>query len=91
CNSQIKFADLLDTARELDAAVLATGHYIQRRDGLAGPQLHRAVDASRDQSYFLYATTREQLKQLWFPLGGMPKSRVRELAHEFGLTNAAKA
>jgi len=91
CNSQIKFTDLLETAKDLGATALATGHYIQRTDGPNGPELRRAVDASRDQSYFLFATTREQLKQLWFPLGGMPKSDVRKLAHEFGLTNAEKA
>jgi tRNA-uridine 2-sulfurtransferase len=91
CNSQIKFTDLLETAKDLGATALATGHYIQRTSGPDGPELRRAVDASRDQSYFLFATTREQLKQLWFPLGGMPKSEVRKLAHEFGLMNADKA
>jgi tRNA-uridine 2-sulfurtransferase len=91
CNSQIKFTDLLDTARELGAHALATGHYIQRRDGPNGPELRRAVDAARDQSYFLFATTRAQLAQLWFPLGGLPKAQVRELAREIGLTNADKA
>src|SRR6185312_4519723 len=69
CNQQIKFRDLLDTARELGADVLATGHYIQRREGAAGPELARAVDPDRDQSYFLFATTPEQLRSLWFPLG----------------------
>ena len=91
CNSQIKFTDLLETANELGATALATGHYIQRRDGPNGPELRRAVDSARDQSYFLFATTRAQLNQLWFPLGGMPKADVRALAHEFGLTNADKA
>lgn len=91
CNSQIKFTDLLETANELGASALATGHYIQRREGLNGPELRRAVDASRDQSYFLFSTTRAQLNQLWFPLGGMPKAQVRVLAHEFGLMNADKA
>ena len=61
CNQQIKFRDLLDTAKELGADVLATGHYIQRRDGANGPELARAVDPDRDQSYFLFATTPEQL------------------------------
>ncbi len=75
CNQQIKFRDLLDTAKELGADVLATGHYIQRRDGAHGPELARAVDADRDQSYFLFATTPEQLRYLWFPLGGMPKAQ----------------
>ena len=91
CNSQIKFTDLLETANELGASALATGHYIQRREGPNGPELRRAVDAARDQSYFLFATTRAQLEQLWFPLGGMPKAEVRALAHEFGLMNADKA
>lgn len=91
CNQQIKFRDLLDTAKELGADVLATGHYIQRREGPNGPELMRAVDPDRDQSYFLFATTADQLQHLWFPLGGMPKARVRELAHEFGLPVADKA
>ena len=91
CNSQIKFKDLLDTAKELGASALATGHYIQRRDGPDGPELRRAVDAARDQSYFLFATSREQLAHLWFPLGGMPKARVRDIARDFGLMTADKA
>jgi tRNA-uridine 2-sulfurtransferase len=90
CNSQIKFKELLDTARDLGADALATGHYIQRVDGPDGPELRRAVDPDRDQSYFLFATTREQLRDLWFPLGGMPKARVRELALELNLPVAAK-
>ena len=91
CNQQIKFRDLLDTAKDLGADVLATGHYIQRREGPHGPELVRAVDADRDQSYFLFATTPEQLRYLWFPLGGMPKAKVRELAHQFDLPVAEKA
>ena len=91
CNSQIKFTDLLETARDLGACALATGHYIQRRSGPGGPELRRAVDAARDQSYFLFATTRKQLEHLWFPLGGMPKAEVRELARQFGLVTAEKA
>src|SRR5262245_59582128 len=66
CNQQIKFLDLLDTAKELGAEVLATGHYIERRDDEDGPALYRAADAERDQSYFLFATTRAQLASLWF-------------------------
>ena len=91
CNRQIKFRDLLDTARELGAEALATGHYVQSRrlpDGSRG--LYRAVDPDRDQSYFLYATTPEQLSLLRFPLGGMEKPRVRERAREFGLSVADK-
>jgi tRNA-uridine 2-sulfurtransferase len=91
CNSQIKFKDLLETAKDLGASALATGHYIQRRDNGNGPELRRAVDSARDQSYFLFATTRAQLEHLWFPLGGMPKSEVRALAREFGLVNADKS
>jgi tRNA-specific 2-thiouridylase len=91
CNQQIKFRDLLDTAKELGADVLATGHYIQRREGPRGPELMRAADPDRDQSYFLFATTPEQLRYLWFPLGGMPKAEVRELARQLGLPVAEKA
>ncbi len=92
CNQQIKFADLFDTARELGADVLATGHYIAARpDGHGGRALYRAADADRDQSYFLFATTPEQLSLLRFPLGEMPKSQVRDYAHEFELVVADKA
>ena len=92
CNQHIKFADLFDTARELGADALATGHYISSRelgDGTRG--LFRASDPDRDQSYFLFATTRAQLELLRFPLGDLPKPRVRELAREFGLAVADKA
>src|SRR6478672_6906118 len=91
CNRAIKFADLLGTARELGAQVLATGHYVVNRrlpDG--GRALFRAHDPERDQSYFLFATTPAQLDMLRFPLGGLPKARVRELAREFGLAIADK-
>ncbi|WP_295558672.1 tRNA 2-thiouridine(34) synthase MnmA [uncultured Hyphomicrobium sp.] len=91
CNQTIKFHDLLGTARELGADLLATGHYVQRGEGRDGPALFRACDSDRDQSYFLFATTREQLSHLWFPLGGMQKSDVRALAHEFGLLVADKS
>jgi len=91
CNQVIKFHDLLGTARELGADLLATGHYVQRRDGADGPTLYRAADGDRDQSYFLFATTREQLARLWFPLGGMLKPEVRALAHELGLLVADKS
>lgn len=90
CNQTVKFADLLATAKELGADCLATGHYIRRTDGPGGPELHRAQDASRDQSYFLFATTREQLDFLRFPLGGLPKTEVRALAEKFDLPVAAK-
>ncbi len=91
CNRSIKFADLLGTARELGAQVLATGHYVVNRRLPDGSRaLHRAHEAERDQSYFLFATTRAQLDVLRFPLGGLPKARVRELAREFGLAIADK-
>ncbi len=90
CNSQIKFTDLLDTARELGASALATGHYIQRQDGPHGPELRRAADAARDQSYFLFATTRAQLADLRFPLGHLVKADVRALAREFDLPVSEK-
>ncbi len=90
CNRTVKFRDLLRRAEELDADLLATGHYVRHVLGAAGPELHRAVDSNRDQSYFLYATTRGQLARLRFPLGGLPKSEVRALAHRFGLVNADK-
>jgi tRNA-specific 2-thiouridylase len=90
CNQTVKFRDLLETAYDLDADCLATGHYIQRRVGAGGPELHRAVDDNRDQSYFLFATTREQLEFLRFPLGGHPKSETRRLAEDLGLAVAAK-
>src|SRR5580765_7497245 len=91
CNRAIKFADLLGTARELGARVLATGHYVRNLRLPDGRQaLYRALESERDQSYFLFATTREQLDVLRFPLGGLAKSRVRELARTFGLAIADK-
>jgi tRNA-specific 2-thiouridylase len=90
CNQQIKFRELLDTAKDLGASALATGHYVERREGLEGPELYRAADGDRDQSYFLFATTRNQLASLWFPLGGMPKAEVRALARRFSLPVAEK-
>ncbi len=90
CNERVKFADLMESARALGADGLATGHYVRRIDGPEGPELHRAVDDGRDQSYFLFATTRQQLEYLYFPLGGMTKPKVREMAAELGLVNAAK-
>ena len=92
CNQTIKFADLLETARDLGSAALATGHYVRSRDRGDGRRaLHRARDVERDQSYFLYATTQDQLDFVRFPLGDKPKSEVRRLAHEFGLAVAEKA
>jgi tRNA-specific 2-thiouridylase len=90
CNERIKFGDLLTLARELGADALATGHYVRRTSGENGPELHRAVDIARDQSYFLFATTKEQLAMLRFPLGDMPKSEVRKIAGELDLPVADK-
>jgi tRNA-specific 2-thiouridylase len=90
CNMGPKFTDLLAMARELGADCLATGHYVRRVAGAAGPELHRAADPARDQSYFLYATTEPQLDFLRFPLGGLPKSEVRRIAAAAGLKVAAK-
>jgi tRNA-specific 2-thiouridylase len=90
CNMGPKFTDLFRMARELGADCLATGHYVRRVMGPAGPELHRAADPARDQSYFLYGTTEAQLDFLRFPLGGLPKSEVRRLAEGAGLRNAAK-
>ena len=90
CNERVKFADLLDSARELGAQALVTGHYVRRVVGADGSQLHRAADDSRDQSYFLFATTPAQLAYLRFPLGAMPKNDVRALAAELGLGVADK-
>jgi tRNA-specific 2-thiouridylase len=91
CNERVKFRDLLETARDLDADCMATGHYIRRADGAAGPELHRAADPARDQSYFLFSTTREQLAFLRFPLGGLAsKAETRALAARYGLPVADK-
>jgi len=90
CNMGPKFTDLFRMARELGADCLATGHYVRRMLGPDGAELHRAIDPARDQSYFLFATTQDQLDFLRFPLGGMEKSAVRALAGELGLGVAGK-
>ena len=90
CNQTVKFRDLLEIARDLGAEALATGHYVRREPGAGGAELHQAADPSRDQSYFLFATTREQLDFLRFPLGGMPKTEVRAVAAGLGLKVASK-
>ena len=91
CNERVKFKDLLETARDLEADCMATGHYIQRKAGANGPELHSAADPRRDQSYFLFSTTREQLDYLRFPLGHLPnKDATRALAAEYGLAVADK-
>jgi len=91
CNQSLKFGDLLEMARDLGAGALATGHYVRRIDGAAGPELHQAADAARDQSWFLFATTRAQLDFCRFPLGNMPsKAEVRAEAARMGLNVAEK-
>jgi tRNA-specific 2-thiouridylase len=90
CNMGVKFTDLFRLARELGADCLATGHYVRRVEGPLGAELHRAADPARDQSYFLFATTQDQLDYLRFPLGGMPKPHVRAIAQEMGLIVAMK-
>ena len=90
CNERVKFRDLLQTARDLGASALATGHYARRRRDAGAPALYRAADESRDQSYFLYRTTREELDFLRFPLGGLAKDATRALARELDLPVADK-
>ncbi|MBK6468660.1 MAG: tRNA 2-thiouridine(34) synthase MnmA [Rhodobacter sp.] len=91
CNERVKFKDLLATAKDLEADCMATGHYIQRKVGAAGAELHRAADAARDQSYFLFSTTPEQLDYLRFPLGHLAsKTETRALAARYGLPVADK-
>jgi tRNA-specific 2-thiouridylase len=90
CNQRIKFRDLLGLARDLGASALATGHYARRLRGPDGPELHRACDRARDQSYFLFATTRAELEFLRFPLGACEKSTTRDLARHFGIAVADK-
>ena len=91
CNERVKFRDLLETAQDLDADCLATGHYVRRVAGATGPELHMAADPGRDQSYFLFSTTRAQLDFLRFPLGGLAsKDETRALAARHGLGVADK-
>ena len=91
CNQEVKFKDLLSTAKELGGEALVTGHYVRWHRGKdGGPELHRAVDPQRDQSYFLFATTPAQLGYLRFPLGGLRKEETRALAQKFGLDVAQK-
>ncbi|VDC31594.1 tRNA 2-thiouridine(34) synthase MnmA [Pseudogemmobacter humi] len=91
CNERVKFKDLLATAKDLDADCMATGHYIQRKPGALGAELHSAADSARDQSYFLFSTTQEQLDYLRFPLGHLAsKAETRALAARYGLAVADK-
>lgn len=91
CNQTVKFQDLLEASRELNADVLVTGHYIQSRQSNGQYSLYRPLDHGRDQSYFLFATTQEQLDYLRFPLGGMTKDEVRDIARDMGLVVAEKS
>ena len=90
CNQDVKFVDLVAFARELGADCLATGHYVRRVVGEGLPELHKGADPRRDQSYFLYGTTREQLDFVRFPLGDLPKDEVRRIAAELALEVAGK-
>jgi tRNA-specific 2-thiouridylase len=90
CNQTVKFRDLLDVAKDLGAAAMATGHYVRREASPLGAQLHRAADPARDQSWFLFATTRDQLDYLRFPLGGLEKPLVRAIAANLRLAAADK-
>ena len=90
CNQTVKFTDLLATARDLGADCLATGHYVQRLETDRGVSLARGADPAKDQSYFLFATTPEQLAFLRFPLGGMSKDETRDLARRYGLAVSEK-
>src|SRR6188768_3994623 len=90
CNQGVKFTDLIAFAKELGADCLATGHYVRRVANGGRVELHKGSDPRRDQSYFLYGTTAEQLDFLRFPLGDLPKAKVREIALETGLSVAAK-
>ena len=90
CNQTVKFRDLLGTAKDLGADALATGHYVRREMGAGGAELHRGIDDGKDQSYFLFATTPEQLDYLRFPLGGLDKDATRELARKYGLAVSEK-
>ncbi|MBX9595382.1 MAG: tRNA 2-thiouridine(34) synthase MnmA [Roseomonas sp.] len=91
CNQTVKFQDLVEMARDLGCEAMATGHYARRVEGPGGAELHRAVDPARDQSYFLFATTQDQLDFARFPLGDMPdKAAVRAVAERLGLAVAQK-
>ena len=90
CNQTVKFQDLLKTAKDLKADAMATGHYVQRRNGVLKPELHVGMDPQKDQSYFLFATTQEQLDFVRFPLGGLSKEQTRHHAKRFGLSVADK-
>lgn len=91
CNQSVKFKDLLKVAKDLKADKLVTGHYVRKILSPNGPELHSGIDKGKDQSYFLFATTKEQLSYLDFPLGNLEKEEVRKLAHQYGLEVANKS
>jgi len=90
CNQTVKFVDMLKAAKDMDADALVTGHYVKKVIGSEGVELHKGEDDNKDQSYFLFATTKEQLEYLSFPLGGYTKQQTRELAEKFDLEVANK-
>ncbi len=90
CNQTVKFTDMLDRAKNLGASVMATGHYIRRKKKLGSPSLHTGIDSSKDQSYFLFATTKNQLEFVRFPLGSLTKDETRSVAKRYGLSVANK-
>ena len=90
CNQSVKFKDLVKVAKDLKADALVTGHYVRKISSLNGDELHKGTDEKKDQSYFLFATTKEQLEYLYFPLGGMTKGETRQHAARFGLEIADK-
>lgn len=90
CNEKVKFDDLFKVAKDLEADALVTGHYISSQEGKMGREMYRAKDIDRDQSYFLFKTTREQLEFLRFPLGGFTKPEIRKIADELGLVVSQK-
>lgn len=91
CNMDVKFKDLLNFSKQMNASAMATGHYIQRKKGVHNNELHRAIDPMKDQSYFLYGTTQPQIDYVHFPLGSLEKAQTRSLAEYFGLTIAHKS
>lgn len=90
CNQSVKFKDLLKMAKDLGADALATGHYVRKLEGVDGFELHTGIDYKKDQSYFLFSTTKEQLEYLYFPLGDLTKEETRQFATKFGLLTADK-
>ena len=90
CNQTVKFIDMFDRAKKLGASAMATGHYIRRRKSTGTPSLYKGIDSSKDQSYFLFATTKSQLEFLRFPLGSLTKKETRSVARKYNLDVAEK-